>query len=87
MRLKCYCKKDYNADSSIFNYKYRLISGCMYEYEIIGKNVIHVFNFNSVYYLYKNMNNEIFPEFNDYFYNEQEIRELKLNKINGIKNR
>lgn len=81
MKLKGYCKKDYDADSN-FNYYFRLKRGNVYEYEVVSDNVIIIHNLNSRFYLYQNMDSAIFPTFSEYFYTEIEIRKLKLNKLN-----
>lgn len=85
MKLRGICKKEYCAGPSAYNYNYelRLQVGHIYEYESVANNMIMINNGNSVYFLYKNMNDDMFPNFSDYFYTEKELRTKKLNKLNG----
>ena len=81
------CKKDL-LDESVMPSNF--IKGMQYNFSIdkdVDYGDIFVFNKNSSslgqrFYLYKKYIKIDYPNFYDYFYNEQEIRKLKLDKLN-----
>ena len=79
------CKKDL-LDESVMPANF--IKGMQYNFSVDDDDVnIFVFNkdsstFGRRFYLYKKYIKADYPNFYDHFYNEQEIRKLKLDKLN-----